>query len=125
MKIDLVQRIVEYVGRTTEPKASSNGTNDKGFEVIGTVPEHLRHLHNLLSDLSDEASEAEVAFLKAKRRMDAVRDIFFDSLTAHVPNPEDADGVMILENWDVVATIQDEEDKMHSHLGVLFGGLCD
>lgn len=122
---DLAQRIVEYMSRTTHPKASSDGTNDKGFEVIGTVPEHLRHLHNLLFDLSNETIRAETALLKAKKRHSVMRDLFFYSLETHVPDPEDADGVMILANWDVVAMVRDEKGEMRGRLDALLSGLCD
>lgn len=120
--LDLAQRIVEYLGRTTKPKDSSDGTN-KGFAVIGTVPEHLRHLHNLLCDLDHEAKEAEIAFQRAKNRHQIIHGLFFESLETHVPDPEGVDGIMILANWDVVAMVRDEKDGMRSRISALFGGM--
>lgn len=106
---DLAQRIAEALSRTGDPRTSSDGTNDQNFKVIGVVPTHLRHLHNLLADLGSEAAAAEAVALKAKMRHSIMHSVFFDSLATHVPDPEGASGIMILENWDVVAMVEDDE----------------
>lgn len=82
-----------------------------GSEVIGSVPVHLRHLHNLLIDLLDEIDEVERAFRSRTQRLEAVRSIFFDALKTYVPESENAKGVQILENWDVAAYFRSDKDN--------------
>tara|TARA_B100000745_G_C20008678_1_gene342639 strand:- start:182 stop:511 length:330 start_codon:yes stop_codon:yes gene_type:complete len=102
-ELDIAQRIAEHLARTSEPKASASGSKKKGGEVIGSVPVHLRHLHNLLDELGDEVVAAEREFLTKKERMMMVRSIFFDALMTQVPESKNCSGVTVLENWDVVA----------------------
>jgi len=119
-ELDIAQRIAEVLSRTSEPRPTGGGSMKDGSKVIGSVPVHLRHLHNLLEELGDEAQAAKLAYHAKKERFDAVRTVFFDALKTQVPEPEKASGVSILENWDVVANFRsDDEDGEMGGLGHL------
>ena len=119
-KLDIAQRIAEYLSRTSEPKVSVDGSQKDASEVIGSVPLHLRHLHNLLDELNGEAAEAAREFRSKRERMMMVRSIFFDALKTQVPEPENCSGVTLLKNWDVVANYRSgDEDEMSDGLGAL------
>jgi len=109
-ELDIAQRIAEALSRTTEARSTGGGSMKDGSEIIGSVPVHLRHLHNLLDELGYEAQAAERAFRDKKKRFDAVHAVFFDSLKTQVPEPENASGVTILENWDVAANFRSDDD---------------
>lgn len=109
--VDLVQRIAECVNLTAEPRPSSDGTNPEGFTVVGSVPLHLRHLHNLLDDLRAEAYRLGNAYMGRMDDVKTVRSLFFASLKTHVPDPDDADAIKILENWDIVAVQETDAEK--------------
>jgi hypothetical protein len=121
-ELDIAQRIAEYLARTSEPKASANGSKKENGEVIGSVPVHLRHLHNLFVELGDEAAAAEREFHTKKERMMMVRSIFFDALKTQVPGPENCSGFTLLENWDVVANYG-SDDEMGGALGELLAAM--
>lgn len=119
-ELDIAQRIVEVLSRTSEPRPTGGGSMKEGSEVIGSVPVHLRHLHNLLDELGDEVVDAALEFRSKKGRLMAVRNIFFDALKTHVPEPENASSVQILENWDVTANFRsDDNDGEMGGLGEL------
>ncbi len=53
--LDLAQQIAEAMSRTDEPKQHDRGPQIcEDFNVFGTVPPHLRHLHNLMLEASDK-----------------------------------------------------------------------
>lgn len=109
-KPDIAQRIAEALARTTKPTMSANDDfkSDEGT-VIGEVPEHLRHLHNLLEEVGNEACDAEHRFHEAKKRHDAIRSIFFDALKQHVPiDGDEYDGIKLCTDWQVVGFKHDE-----------------
>ncbi len=101
--LDIAQRIAEALARTGEPAATATlGTFDPAQDtVIGTVPVHLQHLHNLLDEITKEVIAAEQRSNEAKQRRDALRAIFFDALATRVPSTE-YDGVKICKGWQVV-----------------------
>lgn len=109
-ELDIAQRVAEYLARTSEPKATASGSKKEGGEVIGSVPTHLRHLHNLLHELNNEVVATERELRTKKKRMMLVHNIFFDSLETQVPEPENCITVSLLKNWDVVAYCSNNED---------------
>lgn len=118
MKTDTAQRIAKALARTTEPRSPAEGfTNDEGNEIVGTVPTHLRHLHNLVEELSDEVAAAEAELLKRQQRMKHVHALFFDSLKAHVSKSKEANAMSILKNWDVTAFVHTPDDNGHGMMG--------
>lgn len=112
-QMDIAQRVAEAIQRSSEPRETAEGEFDaETCTIIGEVPVHLRHLHNLLDELLDEASDAEVLFMEAKKRCRAVRYIFFDALEHHVPADKDKyRGISLLEDWQVVGYEGDEDDE--------------
>ena len=118
--LDIAQRIVEAMGRTSEPRMTADGQikPDEITAVIGEVPAHLRHLHNLLVELAEEAYEAELHSRRARERHSAVHSIFFDALEQHVPSG-DHDGVKLFPDWQVVGYRSD--DKPEVNLSGLIG----
>lgn len=127
-EVDIAQRIARALRRKSEPKPSAGcSKKSRDSEVIGSVPEHLRHLHNLLAELQAEMIEAECAFDVSKNRLKAVREIFFDSIKTQVPQARSCDGVSISDNWDVVAhhgCPDDDDDEMGGGLEVLMAALA-
>ena len=111
-ELDIAQRIVEAISRTTEPKRSvDNKFKPEEDTVLGVVPEHLRHLHNLLVEVSDEAHAAERSFLEAKRRGKAVHSIFFAALGDHLSRDYDkCIGIKLCSDWQVVSVKLDDDD---------------
>lgn len=101
-ELDIVERVIEALSRTSEPRPTASGSMKKIGRVIGSVPLHLRYFHNLIDELKDECVGTEKAFRRELERCEAIRKIFFDALLTQVPAPEGAIGVAILPNWDVV-----------------------
>lgn len=119
-ELDIAQRIVEAMQRSSEPRPSADGQFKPDEDtLIGVVPEHLRHLHNLLEELENEVRDAERRFRETKKRHGALHAIFFDALEQHVPsNGGDYDGVKLCTNWQVVGYKRDERG---GNLGDLLG----
>lgn len=107
---DLSQRIAEAMARTSEPRPTGDGPMNDGSEIIGSVPMHLRHLHNLLDELGHEVADAAQAFHAKKKQHETVRTLFFDALKTQVPEPQKSTGISILANWDVAAMFRDSDD---------------
>ena len=107
--LDLVQRIAESLTRTSEPLPNKDGPETSDGEIIGTVPTHLRHLHNLLAQVRREMEDAERAYQIATRQFRMVHEAFFVALEDQVPVPDNASGVTILRNWDVAANLDESK----------------
>lgn len=107
--LDIAQRIAEALSRTTVARPMG-GTMKAGSEVIGSVPEHLRHLNNLVDEMGVETVALESAFHKKRKQFDIVRAVLFNSLKTHVTEPENASGITILDNWDVAANFSSEDE---------------
>ena len=109
-ELDIAQRIVEAMKRTSEPRPTADGQFKPDEDtVIGEVPEHLRHLHNLLDELGNEARAAEQHFREAKNRHEALHAIFFDALKHHVPcDGNGFNGIKLCEGWQVVGYKRDK-----------------
>ena len=120
-ELDIAQCIAEALGRTTEPKMSADGDFKPDEDtVIGVVPEHLRHLHNLLDEVSDEVLAVERRFREAQVRRKAVHSIFFAALEQHVPSDGDNyDGIKLCADWQVVGFKRGSDDRESGGLGEL------
>ena len=125
-KLDLAQRIIEAINRTTDPLPTAVDiapAPKEGQQVIGVVPFHLRHLHNLLVEQAKavHAAQAELDTMRAEK--DVLRKLFFLSLDTHVTQLEDANGMSVLGNWDVIADLPSEdEDNPLMMIASLLGG---
>jgi len=108
--LDIALRIAHALSLTSEPQPPTSGSVKGEGKIIGSVPVHLRHLHNLLNDLVEEVQAAELNLRAKVKILDAVRTVFFDALKTQVPAPENASDVRILENWDVVADLRSDDD---------------
>lgn len=119
---DIALRIAEAVARTGEPNPSANGDFDpKEDTLLGEVPAHLRHLHNLLHELGEEVAEAGYRYRQAKKRHGAVHAIFFDALETHVPSDQDNyDGVKLCVDWQVVGFKHDKRRGADDAIGAVF-----
>jgi hypothetical protein len=117
---DIVRRVVTAMSRTSKPRASAYRITEDYTEVVGTVPKHLRHLHNLLAELIDEAESAQEQLYPASEqvlcfeRALTVRSLFFSALKTYVPVPEGASSMMVLKSWDVAAYFIEEDDAAPS-----------
>jgi len=122
-KLDIAQRIAEAMQRTTEPKLTTNGEiNPEQDTVVGEVPEHLRHLHNLVDEIGDEAIAAERHALELANLHKTVKSVFFDSLEMHVPTRTDEmdfDAVKLCTGWKVAGVKQGDDDGEMGGLGEL------
>ncbi len=123
--LDIAQRIAEAIARTTEPTMSSTAKlNPETDTVLGTVPVHLRHLHNLLEAVNKEARTAEEIFRSAQSRHGIVRAVFFDALETHVPvNGTEYTTVKLCEGWKVAAYKHDFGDGLGDSLDGLLSML--
>lgn len=123
-RLDIVQRIYEALSRTSCPLATAGGDVEEGDRVIGSVPIHLRHLHNLLYELSHEFRDAKRYVEDAEARLDLVRSLFFRALEESVTQPPGTLGIAILPNWDVAALFEEENgeaEEIKRTLAELFG----
>ncbi len=108
--LDIAQRIAEAVNRKTVPTMTSTGKlNPKTDTLIGSVPEHLRHLHNLLAAVGKETRTAEEIFRNSQTRQHIVLAVFFEALETHVPyDSSKFSGVKLCEDWKVAAYKRDD-----------------
>jgi hypothetical protein len=110
-KYDIAERIAEAVARTTEPlQLRDERPVSEDETVLGNVPQHLRHLHNLIYELKDEAHEVEKKLHEANKCFHAVREVFFTALAEHIPS-DDFDRVNICKDWQVTGW-NDNEDEV-------------
>ena len=126
-ELDIAQRIAQAVANNGEPAMTAiGGVFDPDEDVIlGEVPMHLRHVHNLLNEAADQAKEAETHFRDARENLDAVRSVFFNSVRQHVPNdPDKYSATKICENWQVVGVKRGENDEMDGLGAVLMAAMA-
>lgn len=110
-KLDLAQRIAEAVNRTTEPLPTTKGmTFTEGQQIVGAVPTHLRHLHNLMVEQAKAVGVVEAQLNAMMCEMDTLHTVFFSSVEEHITKPEGATGLTVLDTWDVAANFRNEED---------------
>jgi hypothetical protein len=120
VKLDLAQRIAEALSRTSEPRATGGELElEESQQVIGKVPVHLRHLHNLLFSMREEVAEASEDLSKKEEELDAASFLFFFALREHFSKPENSLPIFVCNNWDVVA------DFMTEHRGRSLNDLFD
>ena len=98
------------LARTGEPAKSVNQALDPADTVIGVVPVHLQHLHNLVDELTNDLIAAEQRFLEARKRRELVRALFFDALETHVPSNNYV-GVSLCTDWQVVGLKRESEEQ--------------
>jgi hypothetical protein len=124
-ELDIAQRIAEALARTSEPTMSADGDFKPDEDiVIGEVPEHLRHLHNLLVEVGHEGRAAERRFREAKKRHEAIHSVFFDALEQHVPSDGDEySAIKICTNWKVVGIKHGDDDGEMGGLGKLLAAI--
>jgi hypothetical protein len=108
-QLDIAQRIAEAIRCTSDSRQTATGQMRDDGEVIGSVPTHLQHLHNLLSDLAEEAAEAAAVLASKRERLLAVWAILFDALKDQMPEIQKTSSMLILENWNVVAVPEPED----------------
>lgn len=111
-KPDIAQRIADALQRTVaaQPMPGADPVPEDET-VIGEVPEHLRHLHNLLVDLGAEAKEAQRRSLEAQERQMLVQALFANALKQHLPRlDEHCDGFRLCEGWQVTGYVEDDDD---------------
>lgn len=114
MSVDIVQRILEALQESDEPFSTASGQAGDGSVVVGSLPKHLRHFHNLLSCVAAEAAEAEAAYERKKDIFDAVRAVFFHAVKETFPEAGKAQNLTILTNWDVaVGSVDADDDDDH------------
>ena len=120
-ELDIAQRIVEAMQRSSEPRPSALGQFKPDEDtVIGEVPEHLRHLYNLVDEVGNDAMEAARRYHEANKRHAAIHAIFFDSLRQHVPSDgNEYDGVKLCEGWQVVGFKNKKDEGEMGGLGEL------
>jgi len=120
-KLDIAQRIAEALSRTSEPKMTSVGDFQPNEDtVLGEVPEHLRHLHNLLQEIGDEVRAAEELLREVKKHHGVIHTIFFAALEQHVPTDRDKfDGTKLCTDWKVVGFRSNESDDDMDGLGAM------
>ena len=96
-----------------------SGAYPEGGVVIGEVPMHLRHLHNLLGVLAIETVAAERRSQESQQRLEAVRTIFLDALRAHAPCGDQFDRARVCEGWQVVGYKSANDEGCGLNLGDL------
>ena len=120
---DLAARVAAALARTDVPRSTDTGKFDpKKHDVLGHVPTHLRHLHNLLDTISDEAITLEKALERKKVDLETVRDLFFSSLLTAAPPSDDHTEIMVCDGW-LVAGIKEDggeaPDLPDGHKGIV------
>jgi len=111
-KPDIAQRIAEAIARTTKPRMSalSDFKSDEDT-VIGEVPEHLQHLHNLLEEVDEEVAVVERRLRQAQTQREVIHTTFFAALELHVPSHGgDYDSIKLCKGWQVAGTKQGGDD---------------
>lgn len=121
---DILQRIAAALLRTDEAKPT--GGKDVSWlpdmVPLGKMPPHLRHVHNLVGEVTEEAEVLHRALMKKLAEAQHVRDLMFSALEQQLPAPKDAKGVQIHEDWTITARVPQDDDP---DLGSMFGGRDD
>lgn len=123
-KLDLAQRIAAALGHTDDPRQMFENEPEEGATLLGVVPLHLRHLHNLVNELGQELRDAEDPMLEQQRNKEFhfVRALFFASLETYVPTPEGCEGIMLVNDWKVYTMNPRPRNKLEDMLEGLLGG---
>lgn len=101
-QVDLAQRVAAVLTSTSVPRQTAKASQEVGAVVIGTVPLHLRHLHNLMYDLYEEINRSDVkTYLSRKRSADLVNRLFYTSLQFYYPVLF-TEETTILTDWRIV-----------------------
>jgi hypothetical protein len=111
--LDLAQRIAQAVARSDEARSTSGYAVESGETAteLGEVPLHLRHLHNLLSDMAEEKTAMLRILQMIDEKSSLVRNIFFSSLDTHFPQPEGADSIAVTKEWKVLAIARPDNNE--------------
>lgn len=118
-KLDIAERIGRALAQKGEPAPNDGDDPQEDDVVIGTVPERLRHMYNLMShELVHEAKEAEKELNARIARLETTRRLFFDSLKEHVQQTEDAVGMVIRSDWSVAAVTESDDRRMVRMFGL-------
>lgn len=110
LTLDILQRLATALARTDEPLMRDGPDLPflPGMEPVGEVPKHLRHAHNLLDELSNEADELTRALAKKQGEMKHIRDLFFSALGSHITEPKNTEHLAIHKDWSVTAKVRQE-----------------
>lgn len=116
-KLDIAERIGRALVQTGEPAPNDGDPVRDDDVVIGVVPERLRHLHNLITiELIAEAKEAEEELRTRIARHQTTARLFFDSLKDHVQQTEGSVGMIIRDDWSVVAMTESDDSRRTFHM---------
>jgi len=103
--LDIAQQIAVAVRKTSAPTKDPVGMIEFDPEndfLIGEVPHHLRHLHNLMSDLGDKNHETIKDVFKTAKRAPMMHSLFYDALEQHFSvNYEKYNSIKICSGWRV------------------------
>ena len=104
--LDLAQRIAAALSCTDEPRPNPSDVERRESDImLGTVPVHLRHLHNLLVD-SDNRRDDEV-----------LNGLFWNALDTHLDNNVRLHKKKLMSDWTVIGVPDDGRPRHDGGLG--------
>ena len=111
-KLDTAQRIAAALARTDEPKMTSIlEFNPETDVIVAEVPMHLRHLHNLVLEMQNEARESEDYNPLVQAAIDSTFKIFCIALEEFVPlDGDDYSGTKLCTGWKVAGVKRTKDE---------------
>ena len=112
-QLDIFHKIAEAMARTGEPKPTAVAEFCEDHDVLlGEVPMHLRHIHNLISEIGVKLKEQNPPNHDEIDDFTKFMGLFFSTLATHVPvDPDIYRATKLCHGWKVAGVKRTQESE--------------